>query len=749
MKKIFLCLGNCFFLFLTFLFVLNRNTLAQHACNHRCTGAADITCNETNGNLSFSQGSCNSGLACYSGAGNVCRNPYCPNDADCNCSNFTIQGYKIPNQTPFSQQTVYLDGGSGTTAQPYFFTNVHANRIHRVNVSVPAGSIVGYTLCYDRIDCHTDTPVSGNQVYICSNKLTSYADLNWHYTPSPNPPSNLKFTCNWNNNTATISWDPVEFATTYHVRVDDLFNGWTGTCTQVNYGDYCVNGLTTTSFSFPILTHLFAGDHPYAVWVHAANAAGWSSATHLNPEPFYCLSCKGGYNVSCTYQNSQSFANISWSADPHASGYVVRLDNQSGGSDIWRETSSNSISVQVTPGVSYVYDIQGKVEGESFPYQGQRCPFSSFSCAIPTPTLYPTVAVYGNLQEKSESLCNSGVTGLISINIIAQNNQGITSSCGITPAAAPYTSYRCTMSFDNQNFQPTPAQTINLSVSASNYSSAYWTNNNLCSGSANNTVSVNVASSSPLNVFSKDIFFEVLPWAKLKNASFAKSNDLTIKIPNTVIPFDNIDDTNEAYFIIDNAGVVLASNITTPTSSLSRNQLYNRNYSSINQTLVNSFFDYVKSRKSYTEITNLSQITKDGIYYYNGSLSITDSTTLPPYNFVLIVNSDISIQKNNFNLTGSNDSLVNSIAILAPNNTITFSSSVQKAGGVFIANNISYNSTTGLKIKGNLVSKGPISLQNRSDGNNKPSLFVVFDPATYIGLIDKLSIAKYDWKQLQ
>jgi hypothetical protein len=179
MKKIW------FYLFFLIFILFPFSIFAGHACNQGCNGAANITCNETTGILSYNQGSCNAGLACYSGAGNVCRNPYCPTDTDCNCSTFTIQGYKQPNQSLFSGQTISLDGGSPTTAQPYFFSNVVANTIHRVSASSPPGSSVGYTLCYNNTNCHSNTPTSGSSVYICTNNpgTTNYADLWWHYTP--------------------------------------------------------------------------------------------------------------------------------------------------------------------------------------------------------------------------------------------------------------------------------------------------------------------------------------------------------------------------------------------------------------------------------------------------------------------------------------------------------------------------------------------------------------------------------------
>jgi len=212
---------NLFFLSLFFLliFLSPKRSFAAHACNKSCTGGKTISCSETTGQLTYTQGSCNSGLACYSGAGNVCRNPYCPTDTDCSCPNFTIQGYKQPNQSPFSSQTVYLDGGNPITAQPYSFSNVVANQIHQVSVSSLTGSSIGYTLCYNTSNCHTITPTTGNSVYICSNTAgtTNYADLWWHYTPltancsSVNGPTTVfigdtaTFTASYTNSAANLT----------------------------------------------------------------------------------------------------------------------------------------------------------------------------------------------------------------------------------------------------------------------------------------------------------------------------------------------------------------------------------------------------------------------------------------------------------------------------------------------------------------------------------------------------------------
>ena len=182
-------------IFLTWLFLKPQKVFGGHACNEFCYGATTISCSETTGQLTYNQGSCNSGLACDSSNGNICRNPYCPTRNDCTCPNFTIQGYKRPNQSPFSTVTVYLDSSNQTTAQPYYFNKVSSSPIHRVYVSTLPGSAIGYTLCYNNTNCHTNTPTNGNSVYICSNKAinssTNYADLWWHFTPQTANVSNV------------------------------------------------------------------------------------------------------------------------------------------------------------------------------------------------------------------------------------------------------------------------------------------------------------------------------------------------------------------------------------------------------------------------------------------------------------------------------------------------------------------------------------------------------------------------------
>lgn len=113
----------------------------------------------------------------------------------------TIGGYKVimpGNQkiAPAANQTVTLDGASPVTPNPYSFTNVTALAPHTVAVTTPAGWTAGYTLCYNRTNCHSPGEPGYNLISGASATVNipsgGYADLWWHYTapggsPSPGP----------------------------------------------------------------------------------------------------------------------------------------------------------------------------------------------------------------------------------------------------------------------------------------------------------------------------------------------------------------------------------------------------------------------------------------------------------------------------------------------------------------------------------------------------------------------------------
>ena len=81
------------------------------------------------------------------------------------------------------------------------------------------------------------------------------------------PPTLLPSSCPLPGTSASLSWNPSNGATFYALRVDNLTNGWTGTCATVNPGDVCTN-VSATSYSFSS-----SPGANYNWWVHACDAS--------------------------------------------------------------------------------------------------------------------------------------------------------------------------------------------------------------------------------------------------------------------------------------------------------------------------------------------------------------------------------------------------------------------------------------------------------------------------------------------
>jgi len=243
------------------------------------------------------------------------------------------------------------------------------------------------------------------------------------------------------------------------------------------------------------------------------------------------------------------------------------------------------------------------------------------------------------------------------------------------------------------------------------------------------------------------------PWYKLKNASLNKIGNHDIAVVQNVNSFDYDDPPNSRYTIINSTnsdpGILLATNTYNPGPSYnpipdSTKGWHISSYGNISQPMLDNFYQYIISRKIAKEINNLNEINADGIYIIKSNdLNLSN----PNFNFVLIIRNLNNTDLANANITvNSFNSSNKSIMILAKK--ITFSSSVTTAAGIFIAQTVEYQSTNGLKVLGNLISKTAVTLQSRSD-NTRPSLFIVFKPQMYLDLLPYLSVSKYDWRRLQ
>lgn len=236
------------------------------------------------------------------------------------------------------------------------------------------------------------------------------------------------------------------------------------------------------------------------------------------------------------------------------------------------------------------------------------------------------------------------------------------------------------------------------------------------------------------------------PWSKIKDSSYISANGLNNRIPLVPVAYD-ASDTTEAFLIVGESGVAAAPalNITAVNANAKTgNPEYRAIYTPASYAMTaTSFMGYVKARKEYKTISNMTEITESGLYVYQGNLSLTSvPAQFNQYNIVLIGSGTITVDVASFTPTRS-------VVLVAP--TIAFSSAVTQARGVFIADTATTGTTAnqGLKITGNLIAQSGMTNNRMWANPNRPSLFVVFDPAIYVDVLPYLSTANYEWKQLQ
>ena len=202
-----------------------------------------------------------------------------------------------------------------------------------------------------------------------------------------------------------------------------------------------------------------------------------------------------------------------------------------------------------------------------------------------------------------------------------------------------------------------------------------------------------------------------LRWTKLKNASFSSLGSLTNGIPLNITPYDS-EDTTDRYFIITNSnndpGLATALSFNTYGSDISLKKWQVANYTRARSLFPQTFLSYVKSRKNSPTMSDLSSIQQDGIYLWQGNLTLNNNSLnqISASRFVLIVDGQVDIEGERFNI-GDNciDVSTSKSAAILSTQTLSFSDNTQCAAGVFVGQTVNIGSTTnqGLKIKGNLA----------------------------------------------
>ncbi|NTU45996.1 hypothetical protein HGA88_00005, partial [Candidatus Roizmanbacteria bacterium] len=91
---------------------------------------------------------------------------------------------------------------------------------------------------------------------------------------------------------------------------------------------------------------------------------------------------------------------------------------------------------------------------------------------------------------------------------------------------------------------------------------------------------------------------------------------------------------------------------------------------------------------------------------------------------------------------------------LAPN--LTINAGVHHIRGIYYGQEVTIlgddpvtATSTGLKVTGNLIAQTKLNQARRRADNAYPTLLVVANPSLYVTLLPYLSVASYEWKQLQ
>lgn len=461
----------------------------------------------------------------------------------------------------------------------------------------------------------------------------------------------------------------------------------------------------------------------------------WSAPSNSDSNTRYQITVddSGSSSVSCTATTGQAGSN-------HA------------GDECYTNASGTSWSYTFVSGHTYDISIRSKSSCSSLPGLS-----GALSGTATVPNAYPTVAVQGKLREYSTLVCTDNIsTSALSLTMTAQNSTGVTTNCGITPAvgttSGTLASYRCTATFD-VFANPTPAQNMTIAASSSDYQPGALVDANVCSATGVNTVAVNVAASTPVNVFNKDLLFKsVGPWVKILNGAFATANNTSNVVSTSIAPYDSQDDGTRN-FIISSAGSdpgsALAPTLNLGTGSVSSKGWLATGYTKASTLSPSVFLEYVKARKEFVNIdqSDLSELQDGKINIWTGGDLTINSSNASKFNgkrAVLVTNGAVNITEN---FTPSSASA----AIIA--DTITFTgdpSPVTQANGLFVANTVSTGLTDnqGLKITGNLVA-GTLNNDRYWVGNTKPTVFVVLDPSLFINLLPWASVSKYEYRQTQ
>jgi len=584
-------------------------------------------------------------------------------------------------------------------------------------------------------------------------------------------------TCNGPTFPATYSWNAVTGAAGYNLTIS---KGGTP-CLSTSVGNAAVLNVVTASPNIAACAALGTGTYSWTVQATYSGGCAPSSLSTVGSFDYDVTA--PGVPAPVMTQNSdpacwgKSIVGVTWSSvsDTGCAGlntlpYKNQISTNSFTSFVDSTFNNAWANPPVpTPNKTITSYLPGTILQTRVMSQDSKGNSSNWSATqsitIPVPTPYPTIHISGSYSENINNVITNNMIidkNSLTFNPVAtfnppialnpSNNAGIVTECAINKTDS---TYECTIEINNiTGLCVSPNITFSLNASYPGYGSVDWRAGNDCTGAIENARNFTVGDNQiafPLCFQYQGADVTGGGWFKLSQTSFnSRMSERLNYLPYGITKFDT---TNDDSIATKNVNIGTAGNmirnggliVGLPTAPYSSNDWYTSGYIHTNDISYMKYIDYIKARKDFSTITNtdLSGITESGIYYIkNASVVTLSASRFNGKNVVLIVDeADAQITSNFIPVNGS-------VAILAKN--IKIDQSVTEVDALLIAQTVDTGSgSSGLKIRGNLIDEAALTIGRTQTDGSKPSLFVIFDPTIYMGVLPYLSTSTYDWRQIQ
>lgn len=480
--------------------------------------------------------------------------------------------------------------------------------------------------------------------------------------------------------------------------------------------------------------------------------SGWSGGTQWSTGALYCcpttptlISPIGG--ITC---NDPTFPSLyQWNAVADATGYNLTISKGVSAcvssfavGDITSYTlSAGQIAACEALGSgAYSWTIQATYDGGCSPSALSSVGAFTFNKTA------QTFHVGGQLVEKVGEDCQDiSLMSNFTLEPVISPSEGVTADCKMPTMS----SYSCDFTINNQSGQCTnPNITVTMKGTYAGYSDIGWRSGGTA-GACNGTPTSRTYTPGVIEN-ATPLFFQYDNggggWFKMAQTSFnSRMSGRLNYLPASITAYDQDDSAVNRYLIEGSSGNIMQSEpvaIGASDMPYSANNWYTTNYSANTDISYSKYIDYIKARKSYTKITDLTEIEGDGIY------SISTPVTLTAAQFdgkkVVLVVEGAAATFSGATFIPANGSL----ALVAKD--IIIDPTVTEIDAILVGQTVSTGEApVGLKIKGNLISESAVDVKRTQTNARKPSLFVVFNPKTYLDVLPYLSTSTYDWRQIQ